>query len=133
MDGVWTTRDPSRPPPAPEVAALVDRARRRDPEAFRDLFQAHVGTVHRVIRRIVGGRADVEDLVQTSFVEAFRSLPDFRGDALFSTWLTRIAVRVTMHAGRRRRPAASLDEIAEPAGTTPGPERVAAARETLAQ
>src|SRR5262245_16282625 len=133
MDGVWTMRDPSRPPPAPEVAALVDRARRRDPEAFRDLFHAHVGTVHRVVRRMVGARADVEDLVQTAFVEAFRSLPDFRGDALFSTWLTRIAVRVTMHAARRRRhPAASLEEVAEPAGTTPGPERVAAARETLA-
>ena len=40
---------------------------------------------------MVGARADVEDLVQTAFVEAFRSLPDFRGDALFSTWLTRIA------------------------------------------
>ena len=43
--------------------------------------------------------------MQTVFVEAFRSLAGFRGDALFSTWLARIAVRVTMHAigaGRRR-------------------------------
>jgi RNA polymerase sigma-70 factor (ECF subfamily) len=123
--------DPSRPP-APQVAALVDRARRRDPAAFRDLFQTHVGAVHRVVRRMVGPRADVEDLVQTAFVEAFRSLPDFRGDALFSTWLTRIAVRVTMRAVRRRHPpAASLDEVLEPASPMPGPEQVAAARETL--
>jgi RNA polymerase sigma-70 factor, ECF subfamily len=131
MNGVRTMADPSRPP-APEVAALVDRARRRDPEAFRDLFQSHVGTVHRVVRRMVGARPDVDDLVQTAFVEAFRSLPDFRGDALFSTWLTRITVRVTMRAARRRHAAASLDDVAEPASTTPGPERVAAARETLA-
>jgi len=123
--------DPSRPP-APQVAALVDRARRRDPAAFRDLFQTHVGAVHRVVRRMVGARADVEDLVQTAFVEAFRSLPDFRGDALFSTWLTRIAIRVTMRAARRRHPRAfALDEALEPASEAPGPEQVVAARETL--
>jgi len=71
--------------------------------------------------------------VQTAFVEAFRSLPDFRGDALFSTWLTRITVRVTLRAARRRHLAtASLDDVVEPASITPGPERVAAAREALA-
>jgi len=132
MDTVGDMPDPSRPP-APQVAALVDRARRRDPDAFRDLFHAHVGAVHRVVRRMVGARADVDDLVQTAFVEAFRSLPDFRGDALFSTWLTRIAVRVTMRAVRRRHPAmAALDDVAEPAADSAGPEHIAAARETLA-
>jgi len=132
MDRVGTMTDPSRPPPA-EVTALVERARRRDPDAFRHLFHAHVGAVHRVVRRMVGARPDVEDLVQTAFVEAFRSLPDFRGDALFSTWLTRIAVRVTLRAARRRHPpTAALDDVAEPAAAAPGPEDVAAARETLA-
>ena len=131
MDDVGDMPDPSRPQ-APQVAALVDRARRRDPAAFRDLFHAHVGAVHRVVRRMVGAREDVEDLVQTTFVEAFRSLPDFRGDALFSTWLTRIAIRVTMRAVRRRHPGtSSLDEMAEQASATPGPERVTSARETL--
>src|SRR5262245_932374 len=110
MDDVEDLPDRARPL-APQVAALVDRARRRDPAAFRELFQAHVGAVHRVVRRMVGTRPDVEDLVQTAFVEAFRSLPDFRGDALFSTWLTRIAIRVTMRAARRRHPpAATLDD-----------------------
>jgi RNA polymerase sigma-70 factor, ECF subfamily len=132
MKGVGDMPDPSRPP-APQVAALVDRARRRDPAAFRDLFQAHIGAVHRVVRRMVGPRADVEDLVQTAFVEAFRSLPDFRGDALFSTWLTRIAIRVTMRAARRRHPReASLDDVLEPASASAGPEQITAARETLA-
>jgi RNA polymerase sigma-70 factor, ECF subfamily len=132
MDDVGDMPDPSRPP-APQVAALVDRARRRDPAAFRDLFQAHVGAVHRVVRRMVGPGGDVEDLVQTAFVEAFRSLPDFRGDALFSTWLTRITVRVTMRAARRRHPrSTSLDDVLEPASPAAGPEQVAAAREALA-
>jgi RNA polymerase sigma-70 factor (ECF subfamily) len=132
MEDVGEMPDPSRPP-APQVAALVDRARRRDPDAFRDLFQTHVGAVHRVVRRMVGARPDVDDLVQTAFVEAFRSLPDFRGDALFSTWLTRIAVRVTMRAARRRHPRTTpLDEAFEPASPAPGPEQVIAAREALA-
>ena len=131
LECVGAMPDPSRPP-TPGLTALVDRARRRDPEAFRDLFQANVGTIHRVVRRMVGARPDVDDLVQTAFVEAFRSLPDFRGDAMFSTWLTRIAVRVTMRATRQRRPWHSLDDVGDPASTTPGPERVAAARETLA-
>jgi len=133
MDDVGDMPDPSRPP-APQVAALVDRARRRDPAAFRALFQAHVGAVHRVVRRMVGARPDVEDLVQTAFVEAFRSLPDFRGDALFSTWLTRIAMRVTMRAARRRHLAGpALDDVVEPPAPDAGPEQIVAARETLAQ
>ena len=132
MTDVEEMPDPSRPRP-PQVAALVDRARRRDPAAFRELFQAHVGSVHRVVRRMVGARADVEDLVQTAFVEAFRSLPNFRNDALFSPYLTRIAIRVTMRAVRRRHPPqASLDDVLEPAAPDAGPEQIAAARETLA-
>ena len=123
---------PSRPIAA-EVAALLERARQRDHTAFRELFRAHVQGVHRVIRRIAGPRVDIEDLVQTTFVEAFRSLPDFRGDALFSTWLARIAVRVSLRAARwRGRALLSLDETSEPVADGPYPERLAAARETLA-
>ena len=131
IDVVEAMPDPSRPV-APEVAALLERARRSDAAACRELFQRHVAGVHRVVRRIAGATGDVDDLVQTTFVEAFRSLPLFRGDALFSTWLTRIAVRVTMRSVRRRLPrAASLDDVFEPASAAPGPEQVTAARETL--
>jgi RNA polymerase sigma-70 factor, ECF subfamily len=87
----------------PEVTALVEGARRGEPAAFRELFRLHVGRVHRVVYRLVGPSADLDDLVQTVFVEAFRSLPGFRGESLFSTWLGRIAVRVTMHAVRKPR------------------------------
>lgn len=124
--------DPSRPAP-PEVAVLLERARQRDHAAFGELFRGHVRGVHRVIRRITGARSDIEDLVQTTFVEAFRSLPAFRGDALFSTWLARIAVRVSLRAaGWRGRSPLSLEEMSEPAAEGPDPERIASARETLA-
>jgi len=124
--------DPTRPAPA-EVALLLERARQHDPAAFRALFQGHVRGVHRVIRRIAGARTDVDDLVQTTFVEAFRSLPTFRGEAMFSTWLARIAVRVSLRATRWRSHAViSLDDTSERASDGPDPERIAAARETLA-
>ena len=117
---------------SPDVTALVDRARRQDPAAFRELFQTHVRAVHRVCTRIYGPSADVEDIVQTAFVEAFRSLADFRGDALFSTWLTRIAVRVALRAAKKRSVhAVSLEHALERPGDAPGPERLAAAREGL--
>lgn len=121
-----------------EVAALVDRARRNDAAAYRELFHSHVAGVHRIVYRLVGPSADLDDLVQTVFVEAFRSLPAFRGEALFSTWLARIAVRVTMHAVRRRPPPSvaldatgAVDGLALPLDGA-DPERRAAARQGLA-
>jgi RNA polymerase sigma-70 factor (ECF subfamily) len=131
-NGVRAVSDAS-PSAALDVTVLVDRARRRDPAAFRELFHSYLGLVHRVVRRLAGPGPDVEDFVQAAFVEAFRSLPDFRGDALFSTWLTRITVRVTMHGTRRRPPRAlPLEETAERAHDHPDPERIAAAREEIA-
>jgi RNA polymerase sigma-70 factor (ECF subfamily) len=120
------------PPGALDVTALVDRARRRDPAAFRELFRANLNFVHRVVTRIYGPSPEVEDLVQTAFVEAFRSLPDFRGDALFSTWLARITVRVALRAARSRpRRPLPLDQASAYAIDAPSPERVAAARQGL--
>lgn len=131
IGGVRAVPDPFRPG-ALDVAALVDRARHRDPAAFRELFRANLGFVHRVVTRIYGPSPEVEDLVQTAFVEAFRSLPDFRGDALFSTWLARITVRVALRAARSRpRRVLPLESAEGHAIDVPSPERVAAARQGL--
>lgn len=119
-------------PPPQEVTALIDGARRGEARAFRELFRLHHERVHRIVYRLVGRTGDVEDLVQTVFVEAFRSLPAFRGDALFSTWLGRIAVRVTMHAVRRPRLATTpLETSGDPEHDGAGPEQATADREGL--
>jgi RNA polymerase sigma-70 factor (ECF subfamily) len=119
-------------PPPHEVMALVDGARRGDGAAFRGLFRLHHERVHRIVYRLVGPSADVEDLVQTVFVEGFRSLPAFRGDALFSTWLGRIAVRVTMRAVKRPRlPTSPLETSGDQQHDGAGPEQTAADREGL--
>jgi RNA polymerase sigma-70 factor (ECF subfamily) len=118
---------------AREMTALVARARAGELAAIQQVFTAHLPGVHRLVYRMVGPSPDLDDLVQTVFVEAFRSLPGFRGDALFSTWLSRIAVRVTMHAVRRRPPPAlSIHGGEDIPVDLPSAERRVAAREALA-
>lgn len=72
------------------------------------MFEAHGGTIERVIGRLVGPTPDLEDLVQTTFAEALRVIPSYRGEASFKTWITSIGVHVAQHhlrAGRIRRHA----------------------------
>jgi RNA polymerase sigma-70 factor, ECF subfamily len=104
---------------------LVRQACNGDAASYRELFRAHCIGVHRIAYRLLGPSADIDDVVQTVFVEAFRSLASFRGDARFSTWLARIAVRVVMRSTTRR-PASwlSLEDVAV-AETGPGPSEVA--------
>jgi RNA polymerase sigma-70 factor, ECF subfamily len=96
---------------------LIERGRRGDPAAFRELFLLHRGMVTRVVSRFLGPSPDVEDVVQEVFVQVHRALPSFRGDAKLSTWLYRLAVNVTkMHLRHRRiRPPRATDEAWEDA------------------
>lgn len=89
----------------PSVEALT-RCRAGDGQAIEELFRAHAPQVERVLGRLVGPVADLEDLVQTVFLEAISALSRFRGEASFKTWLLSIAAHVGQHylrAGRVRR------------------------------
>src|SRR5207237_8001204 len=65
--------------------------------AVEELFRTHVGLVEHVLGRLVGPVMDLEDLTQTVFLEALRSLSRYRGDASFKTWLMSITVHVGQH------------------------------------
>jgi RNA polymerase sigma-70 factor, ECF subfamily len=102
-------------PRAPEAdrererdAALVRACLAGDRRAFDALYRHHAAVVHRRLARLVG-RADADDLLQHVFLEAFRSLRSFRGDAAFATWLHRIAIHAAMRELRRRRRHPSAD------------------------
>jgi RNA polymerase sigma-70 factor, ECF subfamily len=115
------------------VAGHVRRAQTGDPEAYRTLFRLYIRRVHGLVRRMVGPQGDVDDLVQIIFTQAFRSLPSFRGDSSFYTWLGRIAIRTSMRHGRQARPATvPLDQIPDQ-GTGISPERSSEARQALAR
>ncbi|HJL20259.1 MAG TPA: RNA polymerase sigma factor [Sandaracinaceae bacterium LLY-WYZ-13_1] len=96
-------------------AELIARAREGDPTAFRQIFVRHRDTVSRIVYRMIGPSPDVEDVVQDVFLNVYRSLPSFRGDSKFSTWLYRLATNVTrMHLRRgRSRPRFSDVEVPE--------------------
>jgi RNA polymerase sigma-70 factor (ECF subfamily) len=80
-----------------------------DPQAFRSLFVRHRAEVARLVYRMAGSGADVEDLVQEVFLQVHRSLKDFRGQARFTTWLHRVTVNVVL---MHRRAARSRPQLA---------------------
>ena len=76
---------------------LVDRLRRGDPRAFEDLVIAHQHRVFAVALRMLGSRAEAEELAQEVFVRVHGAIAEFRGDAKLSTWLYTIASRLCLN------------------------------------
>ncbi len=127
---------PTRSHPDPDDRLdqeLVRQCLAGERSAFDRLYRRHAATVHRRLSRMVGGGAEVEDLLQQAFLETFRALPRFRGDAAFRTWLYRIAVNVALGTLRkqRRRPQISIDprDLDERIGAGLTPEARARERE----
>ena len=93
------------------VTLLVARAKERDEPAIRELIRRHNQRLFRAARAIVRNDAEAEDVVQAAYVSAFTHLGEFRAEAGFSTWLTRIAINEAIGRLRRRRPTTGLDQI----------------------
>ena len=92
--------------------SLVKRAQAGDEQAFATLFQQHKNRVYSVCLLMTKDVAEAEDLTQEAFLQVFRTVSSFRGDAAFSTWLYRVAVNTVLMKLRRRKspPTVSLDE-----------------------
>lgn len=82
---------------------LVGRARARDELAVRAITRRYNRRLFRVARSILRDDAEAEDVVQETYVRAFTGLDQFRGDAAFGTWITRIAMNEALGRLRRRR------------------------------
>ena len=121
---------PATPAFAEDDLALTRRCASGDTAAQRQLFREQRVRVHRTLYRILGSNREMEDLIQDVFIEVFRSLDRFRGEAKLSTWIARITSRVAMaHIGRRKPAAQSLDSVPEVAAREPSADTVAEARE----
>jgi RNA polymerase sigma-70 factor (ECF subfamily) len=96
-------------------AALARRAAKGDRAAFESIVARHRDRVYTIALRVVGNEADAEDALQETFVAAWRALGGFGGRSQLSTWLYRIAVNKSHDVIARRRPAAALDDVPEPA------------------
>src|ERR1700704_4987181 len=88
---------------ATESAAVLARARQGDSEAFRALVERHSRSVFRLAYRMTGNEQDAEDVVQESFLRAYRQLAKFDDRASFGTWLYRIAANCSLDLIRARK------------------------------
>ncbi len=102
-------------PPDQSVAAddaqLVVRSLKQDHEAFGQLIDRHASRIITLAYRMVGDRAEAEDLAQEAFLTAFKALPTFRADAKFSTWLYRIAANKCKDWLRTKRPGMGQQDV----------------------
>jgi RNA polymerase sigma-70 factor (ECF subfamily) len=107
---------------------LVDRCMDGEQAAARELFRAHQGRVHATLFRVLGANRDMDDLMQETFIQVFRSLKSFRGEAKLATWIDRIAARVAYRYLAQKKgqaPAVVLDDEA-PAATIEAADRMLA-------
>ncbi len=112
-----------------DLTELVVAARGGDQQAFEMLVRATYAESYTLAYRLTGDEEDARDVVQESYLRAYRGLKRFRGDAQFTTWLYRITANcASTHLGRRARhrhdeladdaPLADTDPDVDPAART---------------
>ena len=117
--GVRRARAPRWVPFEMSVAErlLVARLKDRDEEAFNEIVRTHGDKVFSLVYRMIGNRAEAEDLAQEVFVTVFKTVDSFRGESKFSTWLLRIAANHCKnrikYLSRRPTDGAGFDETSE--------------------
>jgi RNA polymerase sigma-70 factor, ECF subfamily len=95
----------------PEYSDVIKRAQQGDSDAFTVLFHAHRPRIYSVCLRMTNNVAEAEDLTQDAFLQVFRKIGTYRGDAAFSTWVHRIAVNAVLMKFRKKLPCeVPLDE-----------------------
>jgi RNA polymerase sigma-70 factor (ECF subfamily) len=123
---------------ATEASAVLARARQGDNEAFRALVEQHSRSAFRLAFRMMGNEQDAEDVVQESFLRAYRQLGRFESRANFGTWLYRIVANCSVDLMRSKQArhdqirGDSLDDAAAaelPDANLAGPDRLAQSAE----
>jgi RNA polymerase sigma-70 factor (ECF subfamily) len=94
-------------------AAIVRRAIDGDERAMRLLWNQHAPHVDAVVRRLASDPDLAEDIAQEVWIQIFRALPSWRGDAKFSTWIHRVAINRTLNALRSVRRLAAVETAIE--------------------
>ena len=80
----------------PTDAELAARAASGDAAAFETIMRQHNRLLFRTARSILKSDAEAEDALQDAYIQAYRALPDFRGESSLATWLTRIVMNAAL-------------------------------------
>lgn len=92
-------------------AQLVQASQRGDQDAFAFLMQRHQRRVFNMVLRMLQDYEEANEITQEAFLAAWRGLPSFRGEALFSTWLYRIAYNCCLRQLERRKQERTLQVV----------------------
>jgi RNA polymerase sigma-70 factor (ECF subfamily) len=94
-------------------AKLVERLIVRDERAFNELVRAYERRVFALVLRMLGNRAEAEEVAQEVFIQVFKAISTFRGESKLSTWIYRIAVNLCKNRSKylRVRHAGEQDEL----------------------
>jgi RNA polymerase sigma-70 factor (ECF subfamily) len=95
----------------------VVQSQKGDHEAFENLVMAYQRMVHSLCYRMTGSLADADDLTQETFIKVFQHLPEYRGQALLSSWIYRIAFNQCLNW---RKASARQQQLHEEWGQTVG-------------
>jgi len=96
------------------VNDLVSRLKRKDIKAFNELYDKYSGMVASVAYSYLGSADEVEDVIQETFLRVYKGIKRFKGDALLSTWIYKIAINVCKDMlNRRKRKAVELMDSQE--------------------
>jgi RNA polymerase sigma-70 factor (ECF subfamily) len=91
---------------------LVRKIRLGDSKAMQTLYTRHSQHLFTLAIRLTGSKADAEEVVQDSFIKAWRHIDKFRGDSSIGTWLYRIAVNLSRDVTKKRRSYGQEIEVA---------------------
>lgn len=120
---------------------LILLAKKGDESAFRELYETHYERIYRLAFRYVKSQPDAEDILQETFIKAFKAIPKFNFDIStnFSAWIYQICVNCSFdyHRKRKKRKSdqtASLSEIYwEPEAQDDSPEKMAITNQAVQQ
>src|SRR5271170_5216095 len=94
-------------------STLVQRAQRDDTDAYDQLVRRYQERIYATVYHMTSNHEDAHDLVQDTFIKAYRALKSFKGDSSFYTWAYRIAVNKTINflKQRKNRLHVSLNDV----------------------
>lgn len=105
----------------PVTVELVERCKSGDEAAWARLVEATYRDVYSLCMRILRNPDDAAEATQDAYLKAWRALDGFRGDALFTTWLYRVAANaaISKQRGRRRRRSVEIDVVGKSLAALP--------------
>jgi RNA polymerase sigma-70 factor (ECF subfamily) len=98
-----------------ELSGRTEGCRAGDSAGFDDIVMQTEPVLRRLLGRLCGGHADIDDLVQETYLRVWRGYARFRGESGLTTWITRIAVNVSRNWARSKRLTVSISDCADAA------------------